>query len=247
MSKTIVITGAGKGLGRALARRFAAEGERVVLLGRRLESVQAAAREIGERAQAIECDVSSPASVHKAFAEISQRQERVDVLINNAAVYEPFLIADATDDQIMQPLLTNLAGAVLCARAAIPLMGRGSHIINVSSESVDLVHLPHMVMYQCSKAGLERFSTGLQRELEPSAIRVTLVRAGSMFEEGKTFNADMNALIRFHKAAAEAGIHLRERPLTHFNSATQVFRFLIDMPEDLHTSSMVLTARRPER
>ena len=245
MSKVIVISGAGVGLGRALARRFAKEGERVVLLGRTLEKVQTAAREIGERALAIHCDVSSPESVKAAFAEIAQHQPRIDVLINNAAVYEPFLIVEATDDQIMKPLLTNLAGAVLCARSAIPLMGRGSHIINVSSESVELQHLPHMVMYQCSKAGLERFTSGLQRELEPSGIRVSAVRAGSMYEEGKTFNADMNALIRFHQAAAEAGIHLRERPLSHFNSATQVFRSLIDLPEDLQALTVTLVARRP--
>ena len=245
MPKTIVITGAGVGLGRALARRFAAEGERVVLLGRTNDSIQAAAQEIGERAQAIQCDVSSPAAVKAAFEEIARHQRRIDVLVNNAAVYEPFMVAEATDDQIMQPLLTNLAGAVLCARAAIPMMSRGSHIINVSSEAVDLLHLPHMVVYQASKAGLERFTSGLQRELEPNGIRVTAVRAGSMFEEGKTFKADVNALVRFHKAAAESGILLRERPITHFRSATQVFRFLIDLPDDLHATTVVLAARKP--
>lgn len=245
MSKVIVITGAGVGLGRALARKFAADGDHVVLLGRTLEKVRAAAQEIGERALAVHCDVASPGSVRAAFAKIAEHHPRIDVLINNAAVYEPFLIAEATDEQIMQPLLTNLAGAVLCARAAIPRMQRGSHIINVSSESVELLHLPHMVVYQCSKAGLERFSAGLQRELEPSGIRVTAVRAGAMYEEGKTFQADMDALVRFHKAAAEAGIQLRERPISHFNSAAQVIRALIDLPEDLQMLTVTLAARRP--
>ena len=245
MSKIIVITGAGIGLGRALARRFAADGDQVVLLGRTFEKVQIAAQEIGVSALPIHCDVSSPSSVKAAFAEISERHPRIDVLINNAAVYEPFLIAEATDEQIMQPLLTNIAGPAFCARAAIPLMRPGSHIINVSSESVELLHLPHMVMYQCSKAGLERFTAGLQRELEPNGIRVTVVRAGAMYEVGKTFNADMNALVRFHKAAAEAGIHLRERPISHFDSATQVFRALIDLPQDLQALTVTLSARRP--
>jgi NAD(P)-dependent dehydrogenase (short-subunit alcohol dehydrogenase family) len=240
-----VITGAGVGLGRALGRRFAADGERVVLLGRTFEKVKAVAEEIGERALAVHCDVASPASVKSAFAEIAKHHPRIDVLINNAAVYEPFLLAEATDEQIMQPLLTNLAGAALCARSAIPMLGRGGHIINVSSESVELPHLPHMVMYQCSKAGLERFTAGLQRELEPAGIRVTVVRAGSMYEQGKTFNADPSALMRFHKAAAEAGIHLRERPITHFTSATQVFRTLIDLPDDLQALAITLGARRP--
>ena len=68
MSKVIVITGAGVGLGRALARRFAADGETVVLLGRTAAKVEAAAQEIGERAMAVACDVASPDSVRAAFA-----------------------------------------------------------------------------------------------------------------------------------------------------------------------------------
>src|SRR4051812_20969300 len=142
-------------MGRALARRFANDGERVVLLGRTFSKVEAAAREIGERAMAVHCDVGSPASVKAAFAEIAQRYPRIDVLINNAAVFEPFTIAEASDEQIMHTLAINLGGAILCVRSAIPLMGRGSHIINVSSESVETLHMPHLTVNQCSKAGLE--------------------------------------------------------------------------------------------
>ena len=90
---------------------------------------------------------------------------------------------------------------------------------------------------------MERFSSGLQRELEPSGIRVTVVRAGSMYEEGKVFSADPDALMRFRKAALDMGINLRERPLSHFNSATQIFRSLIDLPEDVHAVSITLVAR----
>jgi meso-butanediol dehydrogenase/(S,S)-butanediol dehydrogenase/diacetyl reductase len=151
MSKTIVITGAGVGLGRALARRFAADGENVVLLGRTSAKVEAAAAEIGTRAMAVGCDVSSAASVAASFAAIAGRYPRIDALINNAAVFEPFLIAEATDEQITKIIATNLTGAVLCARAAIPMLGSGGHIINVSSESVELP-FPHFSIYQSSKA-----------------------------------------------------------------------------------------------
>jgi meso-butanediol dehydrogenase/(S,S)-butanediol dehydrogenase/diacetyl reductase len=246
MSKIIVITGAGIGLGRALARRFASEGDRVVLLGRTLSKVEAAAQEIGERALALECDVASPASVKAAFAKIAQRHPRIDVLINNAAVYEPFLIAEATDEQILNTLAINLGGAVLCSRAAIPLMGRGGHIINVSSEAVETLHLPHMIMYQCSKAGLERFTLGLHRELEPSGIRVSTVRAGAMMEAGKTWNIPPEARMRFGKAAMEAGINMLAKPLSQFTSVTHVFRSLIDMPEDLHSVTVTLHARKAD-
>lgn len=243
MSKVIVITGAGVGLGRALARRFANEGDSVVLLGRTFSKVEAAAAEIGARAMAVGCDVSSPQSVRAAFEQIAKKHPRIDVLINNAAVFEPFLIAEATDDQIMNTVNTNLAGAMLCTRSAIPLMGAGGHIINVSSESVGM-RFPHLVAYQCSKAGLERFTEGLHHELEPSGIRVTSVRAGQMFEEGKTWDVSPEARMRFGKAAMEAGVNLRERPISQFTSVTNAFRALIDMPADLHAIHMSLSARK---
>ena len=244
MSKTIVITGAGIRLGRALARRFAADGDTVILLGRTLSKVEAAAQEIGDRATALGCDVGNPDSVRSAFAAIAERGHSIDVLINNAAVFEPFLIADATDDQIMKTLATNLAGPMLCAREAIPLMKSGSHIINISSESVEMP-FPHLSVYQSSKAGVERFSQSLFRELEPLGIRVSNVRAGAMFEEGKTWDADPAAQMAFGKAAMEAGLNLRERPISQFSSVTDVFRSLIDLPADLHAVSICLHARKP--
>jgi meso-butanediol dehydrogenase / (S,S)-butanediol dehydrogenase / diacetyl reductase len=245
MSKIIAITGAGIGLGRALARRFASDGDNVVLLGRTFSKVQAAAQEIGERAMAVACDVASPDSVRAAFAQIAQRHSRIDALINNAAVFEPFLVAEATDEQIMSTLAINLGGAILCSRAAIPMMGRGSHIINVSSESVETLHMPHLLLYQCSKAGLERFTLGLDRELEPSGIRVSTVRAGAMMEEGKVWNVPPEARMRFGKAAMDAGFDLRDRPISQFTSVTHVFRSLIDMPADLHSVTVTLHARKP--
>lgn len=238
-----MITGAGVGLGRALAKRFASEGDSVVLLGRTFAKVEAAAAEIGAGALAIGCDVSSAASVRAAFAQIAKTHAHVDVLINNAAVFEPFLIAEATDEQIINTINTNLTGAMLCTRSAIPLMKAGSHIINVSSESVGM-RFPHLVAYQCSKAGLERFTEGLHHELEPNGIRVSSLRAGQMFEEGKTWDVSPEARMRFGKAAMEAGVNLRERPISQFASVTNAFRALIDMPADLHAIHMSLSARK---
>jgi NAD(P)-dependent dehydrogenase (short-subunit alcohol dehydrogenase family) len=244
MSKVIVITGAGVGLGRALARRFAADGEAVVLLGRTQSKVEAAAKEIGERAMAVACDVGSPDSVRAAFAAIATRHRRIDALINNAALFEPFLIAEASDAQLLNIVGTNLTGPMLCARAAIPMMGRGGHIINVSSESVGMI-FPLMVVYQSTKAGLERFSEGLYHELEPSGIKVTSVRAGQMFEPGKVWNIDPAAAAAFQKATAAIGLNLREKPISHFHSVTNVFRALLDLPADISVQNVRLHARKP--
>lgn len=245
MSKTIVITGAGVGLGRALAKRFASEGDNVVLLGRTFAKVEAAANEIGEQALAVVCDVSSPDSVRKAFAGIAEKHPQIDVLINNAAVFEPFKIADATDQQILAAVNTNLAGPMLCVRAALPMMVKGSHIINVTSESVE-VPFPHLSVYQSSKAGLERFSKSMHQELSPDGIRVSNVRAGQMFEEGKTWDVDPEARREFGIAAIQAGINLLERPLSQFDSVTDIFRALIDLPADLHALSINLEARKAD-
>ncbi len=245
MSKIIVITGAGDGLGRALARRFVADGETVVLLGRTQSKVEAVAAELGERAMAVQCDVSSPDSVRAAFARISERFPRIDVLINNAAIYEPFLIAEATDAQILTSIGANLTGPILCARSAIPLMTRGSHIINVTSESTEM-RFPYLVLYQGTKAGVERFSEGLHHELDPAGIKVTTLRAGQMMEEGKRPNWNPEIAMRFGQAAMAAGLNLRDLPKSQYDSVTNVFRAVIDMPPDLQTAVVTVHARKPD-
>lgn len=244
MGKTIVITGAGIGLGRALARRFAKEGETVILLGRTFSKVQALAEELGGAAFAVDCDVSSADSVRTAFAAIAEKHPKIDVLINNAAVYEPFLVADATDEQILGPVLTNFAGPIFTSRAAIPVMEKGGYIINVSSESVAL-DFPMLSLYQSSKAGLERFTTSLSKELEASGIRVTTVRAGPMMEEGKGSNWDPAVGMQFYQACVAAGIDMRTRPISHVNSVTDVFRALLDLPADVRVTHVSVEGRHP--
>jgi meso-butanediol dehydrogenase/(S,S)-butanediol dehydrogenase/diacetyl reductase len=242
MSKVIVITGAGVGLGRTLARRFANDGERVVLLGRTQSKVETAAEEIGHGSIGLQCDVGDPASVRAAFHRIAAHHGCVDVLINNAAIFEPFKLVDATDAQIQNAIGANLAGPLLCARAAIPLMRRGSTIINVSSESVE-IPLPHLIVYQTTKAGIECFGKKLSQELEPEGIRVSTVRCGQMFEEGKHWDVDMEAAMAFHQAAMAVGLNLRERAISQFTSLESVFRMLIDLPSDLRVEFVDASAR----
>ena len=245
MARTIVVTGAGAGLGRALARRFAGEGETVILLGRTLAKVEALAAELGEPALAAECDVASPDSVRAAFAAIAERHPTIDVLINNAAIYEPFTVAEARDEQILGILNTNLAGPIFCARAAIAMMKPGACIINVGSESVDLP-FAMLSLYQASKAGLNRLTEALSVELEDAGIRVTMVRAGSMMDEGKDAPGwDPDATMRFYQGSAKAGLDLRTRPISQVNSVTDVFRAVIDLPPDVRITQVSVEARKP--
>lgn len=244
MGKTIVITGAGAGLGKALARRFAGEGETVILLGRTLSKVQALAEELGDKALAVECDVANPDSVRAAFATIAQSHPKIDVLINNAGIYEPFTIAEATDRQIDSIIATNLNGPIYCCRSAIPMLDAGGLIINVGSESVN-VPFVMLSLYKASKAGLEQFTEALEAELEETGIRVALVRAGPMFDEEKDAPTwDRDAAMRFHMGCTKNGLDLRTRPVSHSSSVTGVFRAVIDLPADVRVSHVSIGARK---
>lgn len=246
MSKVIVITGAGKGLGRALARRFAADGEQLVLLARNAGRIERVAAEIGAPAMAVACDVGSPDSVRAAFAAIAKRHPQIDVLINNAGVYEPFMIEEARDDQILTSLSTNLAGPIFCTRAAIAMLPRGGQIINVSSESVAEPFFMHSV-YRSTKAGLEKFSEAMSRELAPRGLRVTVVRAGAMMDEDSTLNLDPDVRKRFVEGNIAAGIDFRARPISQFASVANALRALIDLPQDVQADFIALHGRAADR
>jgi len=234
MRRVVVITGGGAGLGRSLARRFAESGDRVVLLGRTLAKVEDVARSLQGDALALECDVGSPESVESAFAEIGRQCGRIDILINNAATYDPFFVADGRNDQIMVPTLTNFAGPIFTCRAAIPMMARGSYILNISSESV-VLNYPMLSLYQSTKAGMERFSESLAKELKPQGIRVSVVRAGAMYDEDSTSPPgwDSQAARTFGELCGKAGIDLRGRPTSHFRSVAEVVHGLTQLPADV--------------
>ena len=243
MGKVIAITGAGDGLGRALARRCARDGDTVILLGRTKSKVDAVAAELGEPHFAVQCDVTDPASVQAAFAEVAKRHARIDVLINNAAIFEPFTLANARPDQIKIQLDTNLAGPIYCAHEALPLLRGGGHIINVTSESVQL-KMPMLWMYAGTKTALEFISDMWARELDPEGVRVTVVRCGQMMDEtktGSTWPAEVS--LQFGMENAKVGINLRERGISHYNSVTDGFRAVLDTPPDLHMNLVWMSAR----
>jgi NAD(P)-dependent dehydrogenase (short-subunit alcohol dehydrogenase family) len=250
MPKTIVITGAGSGLGKHLAQRFAADGENVVLLGRTLSKLESVAKDLGDRAMAVACDVGSADAVRAAFEGIAERHPKIDVLINNAMLTEIGTLATRTAKQIEDVLNTNLVGAMLCIHAALPMMDRGAHIISVSSESLE-TPFPRHVAYQASKAGLERMSHFLQKELDPRGIRVTVVRAGEMVEKtggweyppGFSLPPDV---AEFFQASKDAGIDLEKRPKSDYASCTGIFRAIIDQPPDVQITTVHFIARQAD-
>jgi NAD(P)-dependent dehydrogenase (short-subunit alcohol dehydrogenase family) len=186
--KVAAITGSTSGSGRAIARRFAAEGAQVVLLARGKERLVADADELGGSTIGIATDVGEVDSVRQAFAEIDERFGKLDILINNAAVYRPCFIEELSDFDIERQVRTNYLGPVYTSRAAIPLLraAGGGDIINTSSEST-LDPFPMLSMYVSSKAALEAFSHTMMIEVLDDDIRVTLVIQGTAHEgDGST-------------------------------------------------------------
>ncbi|HXY91162.1 MAG TPA: SDR family oxidoreductase [Acidimicrobiia bacterium] len=183
--KVAAVTGATSGSGRGIAKRFVEEGASVVLLARGPERLAQVVEELGERTVPVGADVGDPDSVRAAFAEIEQRFGRLDILVNNAAVYRPCAVEHLSDDDIMRQVSTNFLGPVYTCRSAIPLMraAGGGDIVNTSSEST-LDPFPMLSMYVATKSALEMFDRILAEELRDEGIRVTTVVQGTAFGPG---------------------------------------------------------------
>lgn len=182
--KVVVVTGGAVGLGRELARQLAAAGARVAILGRTAEALRQTADEIGPSVLAVPADIASGDQVRAAFAAIDKQWGDAHILINNAAVYDPYRIDEATDEQLQATFQINVVGAAFCIREALPGMRRRGlgDIVNITSESVRNP-FPFLTAYAASKSALETLSLGLRSELRGENIRVTVLRTGSMSGE----------------------------------------------------------------
>ncbi|HEU4435548.1 MAG TPA: SDR family NAD(P)-dependent oxidoreductase, partial [Pyrinomonadaceae bacterium] len=120
--KVALITGGGRGIGRAIAIAFAREGARIAIAARTSEQVEQVAAEIGASAIALVCDVSSSESVTQMFAQTLERLGDVDILVNNAGIAESATLVTTSDDLWARHLAINLSGTFYCTRAALPSM-----------------------------------------------------------------------------------------------------------------------------
>src|SRR5664280_1335178 len=181
LQKVALVTGAARGIGLAVAKKFLAEGWRVALLDiqgellwQSVESLDAAGQTLG-----LHCDVSDAGAVTSAFAEIERRFGRLDALVNNAgiAVFAPLLQTSDTDWR--RVLEVNLTGPFLCTKTAVPLMREhgGGAIVNITSISAVRASTLRSA-YGTSKAGLAHLTKQLAVELASLGIRVNAVAPG---------------------------------------------------------------------
>jgi uncharacterized protein len=214
--KRVLITGASRGIGTALARAFRRAGATVALVARTEDTLKKLANELGGTAHA--ADLSDPAQVATLFADIEDEAGPVDVLVNNAGeVVVAGFTAVHADDLRRVTQVNYLAAAELC-RQAIPrmLQRNGGHIVNVSS-MVGSTTIPGLVAYSASKAALSHFTAGLRADLRGLPISTTLVQLGPI-------PTDMLAKAESYRPTAESFRRLRRAGLLSAVPADKVAR-----------------------
>jgi short-subunit dehydrogenase len=193
--KSVVITGASRGLGLVLARLFAVEGARLTILARDTADLRRAERDLtARRAEvfAIPSDVRNQQEVNNAVKRIIDRYDRIDVIINNAGVIQTGPVEHMGVEDFENAMAVHFRGPMYMTLAVAPHMRRqgGGRIVNISSIG-GLVSIPHLVAYCTSKFALVGFSDGMRAELAKDNIFVTTVCPGLM-RTGGHFNSLFN-------------------------------------------------------
>ncbi|MGP4108222.1 SDR family NAD(P)-dependent oxidoreductase [Virgibacillus sp. L01] len=193
---TVAITGAGSGLGRALALKYASNNYKVFLLGRtdtKLHLVQNNILKNGGQAEVILCDVQEPASVSIAFQQIGE----LNVFINNAGIGIFGQVEDYSIDDIETTLDTNVKGTILTVQSALPLIRASKGRILTIISTAGLRGKVNESIYCASKFAVKGFTESLQKEWENDSIAITAVYMGGMntpFWDDATHVADATGL-----------------------------------------------------
>ncbi|MCW3009634.1 MAG: family NAD(P)-dependent oxidoreductase [Solirubrobacterales bacterium] len=170
--RTVLITGAARGIGAESARRLHGKGANVALVGLEPDRMEALAAELGERVAVFEADTTDTGALERAVAGAVQRFGGIDVGIANAGIQMTGAVATAPERSVERTLEVNLLGVWRTDRALLPqITARGGYLLNVASLAA-ATHAPLMAAYAASKAGVEAFTNALRIETSVTRARV---------------------------------------------------------------------------
>jgi NAD(P)-dependent dehydrogenase (short-subunit alcohol dehydrogenase family) len=187
-NKVAVVTGSASGIGKAIAKGFAAEGAAVVIADLNADKAEAVADEIcasGGRATSIAGDAADSACAARFVAEAVSKFGRLDIMVNNAGIIHQAEVIKTLDEDWDRILRNNLRSCFVCCREAAKQMisqGPGGRIINISSIHAQLSE-PQAGAYTAAKGGMEAFSRTLATELAPHKITVNCIEPGATYTE----------------------------------------------------------------
>ncbi|WP_292530622.1 3-oxoacyl-ACP reductase FabG [Methylocystis sp.] len=187
--RSVIVTGGSRGIGRGVARVFAAKGAQVLVVGRDLAQADATAAVIradGGQANGFAADVGDPGDVARMAGAAVERHGGIDILCANAGVFPAARLLEMTLEQWNEVLSTNLAGAFLCVRACTPALARSGRgrIVLTSSITGPITRYPGWTHYAASKAGQLGFMRTAALELTPLGITINAVLPGNVRTEG---------------------------------------------------------------
>ncbi len=175
--KVTVVTGGSSGIGFAIAERFAREGSRVFIVGRRQSELDKAAESLGTSVQAIQGDITIKEDLDRVFAVVQQQAGRLDILVANSGMADALSIEDMTEDHFDKTFDLNTRATLFTVQKAIPLMTGGGSIVLIGSIA-DSIGTPGYTAYNASKAAVRSFSRTWTNELASRNIRVNTLSPG---------------------------------------------------------------------
>ena len=186
--KVAVVTGASKGIGAAIAKQLAAEGAKVVVnyssSKKDADKVVDEIAKDGGKAIAVQANLSKQADIEHLFADTKKAFGRLDVLVNNAGVYEFSPLENVTEEHFHKHFNLNVLGLILASQAAVRLFdAAGGNIVNISSIA-SIKGFPDGAIYSGTKGAVDAITRSLAAELGPRKIRVNAIRPGMVETEG---------------------------------------------------------------
>jgi NAD(P)-dependent dehydrogenase (short-subunit alcohol dehydrogenase family) len=182
-NKIAVVTGGTSGIGLAIARRFAAEGAKVFIAGRRQEALDAALAELDGDVIGVRADAGNAADLEALYATVREEAGRIDVLVANAGGGSFAPLGEITEEQYHQVFDTNVLGTLLTVQGALPLLVDGASVILMSSTTSALGGASFSI-YAASKAAVRNFARSWALDLKERAIRVNALSPGPTHTPG---------------------------------------------------------------